>query len=225
MKKNPFLYLVVLFCFLFAPVRSAFPLRTETVKLLKHQLNSDRIKYFFGSFGVELLNLQSSEFPESRISNLYSMHDDKKVMRTLALVDFKQTTHPLLQEAHREIINGGSIGATLSRHGWKIKKNPMYFGSFYLTSKILQWMQEEQLKEAAIHIYRLEVYQDNQTPIPYCTILEIHSPQYLTVEWLQALYVEQWDIFTEETEEVSILLDRLSRWIGNISKTDELRTM
>lgn len=206
------LFFILLACLSFAPAQSAPPLQEEIVEILKPQLNSDRIEYFFGSFGIELLHLQSCEFPENRVSNLYSIHNNEKVMRTLALVTFEQPVHPLLQETHKEITKGKAIGMALQHSGWKIKKTPTYFGSFYLDEKILQWMQEKQSNQAAIHVYELSAYRDDQTPIRYCTIAEIHSPQYLSIEWLKALYPEQWNAFTEQTEKITAFLDQLSQW-------------
>lgn len=63
--------------------------RHQAASILKQKLNSDRIKFLFGSYGVDPLNIQSSVFPNSRISNLHSTHDGKKIMRTLAVVNFE----------------------------------------------------------------------------------------------------------------------------------------
>lgn len=45
----------------------------------KKMLNSERIKYLFGSYGVEVLNNTTTSFPGCRISNLHSLHDGQKI--------------------------------------------------------------------------------------------------------------------------------------------------
>ncbi len=212
MKKTVFILGLSIFCF-FVGTTEAAPkvLQQEIVDLLKPKLNSDRIEYFFGSYGVDALKMESSVFPSSRIANLYSIHDGKKIMRTLAIVDFFQPVHSDLTEVHQQIIEGKSIGIALKEKGWVIRKIPVYFGVTSLSPKIMNWMSEPSVDQGAVHVYRLEVTKTNSdNSIPYCTILEVHSPQYLTADWLQAIYQNQYTEFSTKTQEIEELLLRLS---------------
>lgn len=192
-------------------VASAAPeLRQETVDFLKPKLNSDRIEYFFGNYGVDKLDMAPPTFPESRIANLHSVHQGQKMMRTLAIVDFYQPVHDELYSAHWEIKEGKSIGAVLREHGWAIRKKPVYFGVIPLSAGLMDWMGECCTDRAALHIYCLEVSKNHfLDSISYCTIIEVHSPQYLSDEWLQALYDDQYHEFSTVTEEIEELLFNL----------------
>ena len=203
--------LFLLFGSLFASNSCAYPeAQPSVVELLKPKLNSDRIEYFFGSYGVDPLNIDSQVFPSSRIANLYSIEDGKKIMRTLAVVDYFQPLHPDLCKVHQEIVNGKSIGIALREHGWTIHKNAVYFGSIALSPNLMEWMDQSESIEGSLHIYQLAVSRDNLDAIPYCTILEVHSPQYLSIEWLQALYEGQYSLFSSKTTESSDFMFRLS---------------
>ncbi len=180
----------------------------NVVELLKPKLNSDRIEYFFGSYGVDPLDIAS----DSRIANLYSLDNGKKIMRTLAVVNFSDPMNSELQHVHREIVAGKSIGIALREDGWTIHKNPVYFGSVDLSSNLMEWMDEKDETTAAVHFYRLDVSKNDLDAMNYCTILEVHSPQYLSEEWLQALYSDQYGI---ESEEASQLKAKLTNLIQN----------
>lgn len=207
MKKLTF----ILFLFLpFLSVNAASEVSDEVVELLTPKLNSDRIQYFFGSYGVEQIQISPSPFEECRISNLYSLDDDEKIMRTLAVVDFKQPVEESLQEVHTNICQGQSIGIALRQDGWMIQKVPVYFGSISLSPQLQEWMHEKECSQAAIHIYNLQVVKESiGEPLHYCTIIEVHSPQYLDEKWLQALYPDQYDEFQESSSEVDRLIDAL----------------
>ena len=187
----------------------AFQVEPEIVEFLKAKLNSERIAYLFGSDGVETLDINSPVFPENRISSLHSLHDGVKIMRTLAVVDFIKPLHSDLQDAHYEIVSGKSIGTVLQSYGWKIKKVPIYFSVISLSPNLRLWMHESKQDQAALHIYKLEISKENFSgKIHYCTILEVHSSQYLTSECLQALNADQYDDFKEKTNEIDLLLIR-----------------
>lgn len=215
--KKYLLTLCLMFFSLSAGTSEAAPqIQQEIVDALKPKLNSDRIEYFFGSYGVDVLNIQSSAFPGSRFSNLYSVSQGQKIMRTLAIVDFFQPSYPELSQAHREVMEGKSIGIALRDNGWILHKKPVYFGSTSLSPGLMRWMEEPTIGQGALHIYRLEVSKNGQhESIPYCTIIEVHSPQYLTIEWLQALYPEQYQVFSVQSKEVTAFLCRLTTLIQN----------
>lgn len=220
MKKSFFAFCLILITLFGVAVETttwAVPeIRQETIDLLKPKLNSDRIEYFFGSYGVDPLDIDSPVFPLSRISNLHSLEHGKKVMRTLAVVDYFQPVSPELANVHQEIKEGKSIGIALREHGWIIHKNPVFFGVTNLSPELMNWMDEPTVREAAVHIYRLNVSKkDKPELIPYCTIIEVHSPQYLSKEWLQVLYEDQYMNFSIRTSEVDNLLNRLSKLIKN----------
>ncbi len=215
MKKNFFaLSLMVVSLFFGTPLAAfstALEIQQETVNLLKPKLNSDRIVFFFGNYGVDPLDIDSPVFPLSRISNLYSAHEGKKIMRTLAVVDYFQPISSELCDVHREIGEGKSIGIALREHGWNILKKPVYFGVTVLSPALMKWMDEQMVNQGALHVYRLEVSK-NDLPgsIPYCTIIEVHSPQYLSKGWLQALYDDQFMEYSVLSNDVEGLLNRLS---------------
>ncbi|HEV8051008.1 MAG TPA: hypothetical protein VGP47_00825 [Parachlamydiaceae bacterium] len=210
MQKHLFNLGLIFFSLFEGCSEASSPIQQETVDYLKPKLNSDRIEYFFGSFAVDVLDIHSPAFPGSRISNLYSTNNGKKIMRTLAVVDFFQPTSPELLNAHCEIMEGKAIGIALRDHGWSINKKPLYFGSIILSPAVMDWMDELLDNQGALHIYRLDVSKKDQSEtIPYCTIIEVQSPQYLSIEWLQALYPDQYKSFSNQTDEVGALLSRL----------------
>ncbi|MCB1075377.1 MAG: hypothetical protein KDK59_07560 [Simkania sp.] len=125
----------------------------EVVQSLKPKLNTERIEYFFGNSGVELLEIDSPAFVEKRISNLYSIDNTgRKIMRCLAIVDFTVPIHYNLTDSHQEICTGSPIGTTLKKHGWSITKKPIYFSTISLSPELMLWMEEVETNEAALHI-------------------------------------------------------------------------
>ncbi len=196
---------------LFSPVLHSAPeIRQDTVKLLMPKLNSDRIAQFFGSYGIEPIPGVSSPFGECRITNLHSIQNDQKIMRTLAVVEFRQPVHEQLQKVHEEICGGGSIGITLRKNGWAITKLPVYFGSTYLSPQLQSWMHEDNEDQGSVYVYRLNVSRgDGEKPIHYCTIIEVYSPQYLNEAWLYSLYPDQYKQYRETSGEIDRLLDSL----------------
>lgn len=183
---------ILLILIIFSNIAYANPLpepTEEQVAIIKPMLNSDRIDYFFGSYGVETLLNCNEALQQARISNLHSVHGKHKIMRTLAVVDFITPIPPDLITAHNQIQRGGSIGSVLREEGWTLKKVATYFGEIELTAAMLQMMSERQNTKGAIYIYQLQVQrQENTNPKTYCHIIEIYSPQYLTTPWLKALY-------------------------------------
>lgn len=214
MKKLTFAFLV-LFSLPFCLLEGAPEVKQDVVEFLIPKLNSDRIAYFFGSYGVEPIQVASSPFGESRISNLYSLHGDQKIMRTLAIVDFKQPVHESLKQVHKDIYQGQSVGIALRQNGWMIDKLPLYFGSIFLSPSLQTWMHEDSCDKAALHIYKLKVFKENsEERLHYCTIIEVHSPQYLDENWLQSLYPDQYNDFRKSCGEVNILMDALHSLIN-----------
>ncbi len=190
--KKFFLLLVLSVCLPFRFLSCAPELREEVASSLIGKLNSDRISYFFGSYGIEPVPLSSTPFQNLRISNLHSIHEGKKVMRTLAVVQFIEPLPQSLKKVHDAILQGQSMGIALREDGWTIDKAPVHFGSVSLSPALKAWMQEENSDVCAVHIYRLDVSKSGSAErLPYCTIIEVHSPQYLDALWLRALYPGQ----------------------------------
>ena len=217
MKKYNLAVLPLLFSFCL--VHAAPEVKQEVVQLLISKLNSDRIAHFFDSYGVETIEVAASPFGEGRIANLYSTLGDEKIMCTLAVVDFKQPVHESLKSVHKEICEGQSIGIALRKNGWLIDKLPVYFGSISLSPELQGWMQESSSDRAAVHIYKLHVFKENsEERFHYCTIIEVHSPQYLDEKWLQALYPDQYNDFRANSGEVDALMGPLNALIRSFPR-------
>lgn len=216
--KKLFLFLTLLLPF--QSIYAAPEISKDVVEHLTPKLNSDRIAYFFGSYGVEPIEFRDSPFGECRIANLYSLDGNEKIMRTLAIVDFKQPVHDELKEVHQEIVQGQSIGIALKKAGWNVEKLPVYFGSVELSPALQAWMHETSCNIAAIHVYKLSVSNENSKGLlPYCTIIEVHSPQYLDEKWLQALYPDQYPYFKENFDQINVLRCLIDRFPKKIEYT------
>ena len=150
------------------------------------QLNSERIEQRFGSYGVEVLDSSVSH----RVSNLYSLDENRKVCRTLALVLFDESMNPAIKAEQSKITAGGSIGAVFKENGWAIRKVNLYLGVVNATTEaslIEKNMGISTPAELAMQIYRFKLHKA-ETTIEYATIVEIHHPAYLSPQDLQKLY-------------------------------------
>lgn len=149
-------------------------------------LNSERIKHEFGSFGIDVLECSSSR----RVSSLYSLENGRKICRTHAIVEFNTAALPSLQAEHARVSSGESIGAVFKSRGWTINKRHMRLGSVTLTPRdaaIAESMQVEPPQQVALHSYIFEVRRD-ASAFEYATITEMHHPRYLTEADVQAIY-------------------------------------
>lgn len=200
--------------------------KTEPMKpwLQPNILNSDRIKLKFGSFGVQVLHQND----HIRLSNLFSTaHDEKKIARTIALTKYEANMSESLKGAHEEIRKGGSIGLTLGRHGFTLKKNIFYVGNVSnLPPEINSLMNTADNNFAAI-VYDLRAEKDG-VDLPYCTIAEVYSPEFLTLAEVQQIQnaekPESSDIVSENmikqgsTEKAENLFDELRRTTDQLKK-------
>lgn len=148
-------------------------------------LTSERINAKFGSFGVQVL-LQD-ELSNIRFSNLYSLENGEKITRTLALVNFVEKIDPRLKKTHQEILDGASLGATLTKHGFLLQKNIVFTGVFDGLPPQLNAMMKVPNTEFAATIYEVLVKINNDT-VPYCTITEIFSPAFVSKTELTSLH-------------------------------------
>ena len=173
-------------------------LSNEEIKELKPLLNSQRIKRLFGSYGVDVLHQDD----ELRISNLHSFKNESTIMRTCAIVNYCLPVAASLEDAHNAILKGGSIGATLKKNGFSITKQPIYFGETNLPIVAKKNMDIDS-DSAAVHIYCLWVSNEkNAMPLEYYTIIEIHSPKYLTSQSLAKMYPEDYMKHNEINDKV-----------------------
>lgn len=191
LRNFDMLRLLRLFCLAISLSAFAPDPNGEDIKKMQSMLNSERIEHLFGSYGVDVLPIQSTEFPGSRIANLYSLKGTSKVTRTLAIVDYISPVHAQLQKVHSKIVSGESIGFAFKNAGWKVIKKPIYFGEMPLEGPIEKWMSLEKVKIGSLQIYDLHVENSETAAIPYCRIIEIHSPLYLDTGLLKLLYPDQ----------------------------------
>lgn len=134
-------------------------------------LNSKRIELKFGSYGVDVL--AQNPIAGYRLSSLYSEHEGKKIVRTLAFTQYETNMNDKLMAAHQEILAGASIGSTLKNHGFEIKKDLIYKGP----SQDPMHIQEPPFASV---IYSL-LAKEGDNYYPYCIILEVYSPEFLTL--------------------------------------------
>ncbi|MDR3504343.1 MAG: hypothetical protein P4L79_17380 [Legionella sp.] len=165
-------------------------------------LNSQRIQLLFNHYDVEVL-LQDGCL---RVTNLNS----HGAMRTCAMVHFASSIPDWLQETHNKIYNGGSIGQTIKDDGFPLTKKDSFLGVTELPEFAKLKMNTDE-NTAAVHIYQLVVSHPETTEtVMYCTITEVHSPQYLTIGDLLYLTPATSPVPYAVTEKVQQCFDELS---------------
>ncbi len=150
------------------------------------ELNSERIERLFGNYRISVLEQTALR----RLSNLHSVHDSQTTCRTLAMVQYHSPVPETLREAHREILAGGSIGATLKNHGWRVRKLNQYVGDIEAPAdagRLSALMRIPVPRTLALHAYQLNAVNDGGE-YAYATIVELHHPDYLSVDALRELY-------------------------------------
>lgn len=148
-------------------------------------LNSERIEARFGSYGVEVL----TQGQRLRHSSLYSVDNGVRTCRTYAIVEFLDPRAESIEVPHAAVRSGQSLGATFRDAGWAIRKRSVFTGQASLDpgNRIARLMRLETGQTLAIHVYRLLLERDDES-IPYANIVEVHHPDYLPLEELEALY-------------------------------------
>lgn len=148
-------------------------------------LNSERIEARFGSYGVEVL----TQGQQLRRSSLYSIENGVRICRTYAIVEFLDPEAEGIEVPHAAVRSGQSLGATFRDAGWAIIKRSLFTGQATLDSDnpIAQLMRLASAQPLAVHVYRLHLQRDEES-IPYANIVEVHHPDYLSAEELEALY-------------------------------------
>lgn len=160
-------------------------------------LNSERIKLQFGSYGVEVLEHGA----RTRVSNLYSVEDNRWVCRTLAVVVFAPEVDPRLTAEHQHILAGGSIGAVLQAAGWTVGKRQLFVGEvaapaagdrLFALMDIPAGSAESEAGgrggRLAIDVYEMVLTRSGGDAISYATIAEVYHPDYLDLDDLHVLY-------------------------------------
>lgn len=162
---------------------------SASLEAMRPLLNSERIELKFGSYGLDVLERDSV----LRVSHLYSVHEGEKVGRTLAVVLYPDHPDAALAQEHAMIVEGGSIGAVFKQHGWTVKKRHAYFGELALQPsyrRVRDLMKNPGVSHLAIHVYVLAV-EKGSSSFDYATITEVHHPDYLTLDDLNAIYPDE----------------------------------
>ena len=157
--------------------------RVKTDERSRPLLNSERIEQKFGSYGIDVLK----NSPAIRVSNLYSLHDGRKICRTLAAVNYPALVDPQYVREHEQIVGGQSMGAVFVRNGWVVEKRHRYFGTLPMTEGLSRLMGGASAEHVAVHIYVLAIEKAGFS-LEYASIAEIHHPGYLSLEDLRDIY-------------------------------------
>ena len=148
--------------------------------------NSDRIQIKYGSYGIDILKNDD----KLRVSNLYSTENGVKTNRTFAVVAFPRLIEAAFKSEHQAIINGQSIGVVFEQNGWEIQKHHLYFGEIEMPPEHYgehSLFSDIGTGHPAIHVYSLVVAKDD-AEFEYAAIAEVHHPDFLQLEDLQAIY-------------------------------------
>jgi len=152
------------------------------------ELNSDRIRQTFGSYGVDVLANDENR----RVSSLYSGAGSDKTTRTYAVVDFIGAAKSALGTEHALIEAGGSIGEVFRDAGWSIDKRHFFIGELFVPAtytEIGALMHVDLSQLLAADVYLFVVGKDERS-YNYATITEIHHPDYLSAADLKRIYGE-----------------------------------
>ena len=168
--------------------------------------NSDRIKLIFGNYGIQVLE----NSPGMRISSLYSIHDQIQTNRTFAVVAYPEVIEEAIKKEHQTIIGGESIGIVFRNNGWHTIKHHQYFGKLEASVEDSETLSVFGAAQPAIHIYWLSVMK-NDSEYRYAQIAEVHHPDYLKLEDLQAIYGDEFDDKLVTSSDVSEMLETVIR--------------
>lgn len=165
--------------------------------------NSDRIKIKFGSYNIDIIENDIN----IRVSKLYSTQHGLRTNRTLAVVSYPDVIDAAFEKEHEAIVNGESIGVVFEQNGWTIDKHHQYLGEIGIPA---EYAGNDPLfgtatNHPAIHIYSLLVSK-NAYRFNYALIAEIHHPEFLQLEDLEAIYGHGTDQREEDTRRVEDFL-------------------
>ena len=153
-------------------------------------LNSERIEARFGSYGVDILEQNSSR----RVTCLYSGVGPDRRCRTLAIVRFEDPAPAPLREPLRQIREGASLGATLSAAGWRVEKVNRHLGAARIENLpvVAGYFPAAGTDSFALHIYDLNARngRNGDTVLTVAQLLEVHDPAYLDDSELLQIYAD-----------------------------------
>ena len=163
------------------------PAETQTSDLA----NSDRIRLKFGNYGIEVVENDL----RIRVSKLFSTDAGVKTNRTFAVVMYPAVIETAFREEHKAIIDGQSIGIVFKENGWFIDKRHQYIGELEPLSDfsgVHSVFGDIGEVRPVIHVYSLFIKKGNDE-FHYASIAEVHHPDYLDLEELNAIYGNEFD--------------------------------
>lgn len=147
-------------------------------------LNSERIEQKFGSYGIAVLSSDA----RLRVASLFSTAvGGARTCRTFAVTRYPDVIAPPFAAEHREILEGGSIGAVFASRGWRVSKTHLYYGLTGAAPRVAELMGVALGTRLALDAYVLAIEKDGAA-FEYAAIVEIHHPDYLGVADLAAIY-------------------------------------
>lgn len=181
---------------------------TDKAFLSPKLLNSERTQLKFGSYGITV--------PENginlRVANLYSMHGNKKITRTFAVVRYPAKVNKAFAAVHARIVKGSSMGKTFKQNGWSIIKKKRYFGEIAANAdykKVYALMGNIKPARLAVYFYEFTIQKNGQS-FRYATIAEVYHPDYLRLKTLKKIY-HDFGNYTKKTPATSKMLEVVER--------------
>ena len=174
--------------------------------------NSERIRLKFGSYGIEVLESGQG----IRVSNLYSIDEGIRTNRTFAVVAYPDIIEPEFSKEHEAILKGESIGIVFRNNGWVVDKRHQYFGKVEVLSDysgVDSVFGDIGRAQPVIHVYSLFVKKDS-SEFRYASIAEVHHPDYLKLEDLNAIYGNDLIGALEKNEDVNDFLEIVKTKMG-----------
>lgn len=207
MIKSIYIALILLFSTFTLTACETVPIKKDAAPWLNPNiLNSERIEKKFGSYGV--LVLAQDEKEGFRLSNLYSSQDGQRMARTIALTLYNPKMSDELKVAHEEILKGGSIGATLKKHGFSVDKQIFFRDNVStMPDKIRELMHTKATNFAGI-MYNL-IAEKNGHLYFYCTITELYAPDFLTLSDVKEIYPDSAFLVKDQNITKNNILDEL----------------
>jgi hypothetical protein len=172
-------------------------------------LNSERIRQKFGSYGIDVVK----QFESIRVSDLFSLEQERKVTRTFAVVFYPSSIPSSILTQHTEIKNGHSIGAVFKRNDWDIEKQHIWFGDIAASpdyASVYSSMGAVAAVDLAVHIYQLYVSREGERHL-YAKIAEVHHPDYLDKTELLEIYGQGTMASIADSETIHTTLDKVAR--------------
>jgi hypothetical protein len=151
-------------------------------------LNSDLIERRYGSYGVAIREADT----ERRVASLYSGTGERPTTRTYAITEFLNADLAAYRRQHERIVGGDSIGSTFRAAGYDIRKQSLFIGELEVPPEyttLADLMNIDLPETLAVHQYLFVVSKDDNA-WSYARITEIHHPDFLSAEELQAMYGE-----------------------------------